>query len=124
METEYDSAARLAHLARVAEVKATEARDLQNRRNAVAQLIGQKRREQTRFAPNSIDRDAKRFQEHEGEIKALEKERDEIDEAFRLASAGSTDAMRLHEACDAFAARNELPRPSLFSSRNHGGAIA
>jgi hypothetical protein len=121
---QFDSAARLAHLARVAEVKAAEARDLQTRRNAVAQLIGQKRREQAIFAPHEMNRDAKRFDELKAEIAALEGERDDLDETFRIASAGSTDALRLHEACDFFAAQNGLPRPSIFSSRSHGGVIA
>lgn len=124
MEQDFDSVSRLSHLARVAEAKATEARDLQNRRNSVSQMIGHKRREQSAFAPNDINRDETRFAEFGVEIKALESERDDLDRAFSIASASATDALRLHDECDAFASQAGLPRPSIFSSRNSGGAIA
>lgn len=132
MNLEYDSAARLAHLGRVADARADEARNLQHRRNAVAQAIGAKRREfaelgevwvngrfgEARAAAQEAA-DA-RTKAETAEIGALEEELAALDLANREAFHAAQDALALHERCAVFANEKGLPRPSLFGSSAAG----
>lgn len=111
----YDSVARLMHLARVADMQAAAARDLQGRRNDVASEIARLRREQEPFA-QGIHRDPTRHAALGAEIASLEAQRGQLDADQRQAANAAVDALRLHETCSLFAYENGLPRPSILSS--------
>jgi hypothetical protein len=108
--------------------RADEARNLQHRRNAVAQALGQKRREYAdlgevfvagRFGESRAaaqDAAENRAKAETEEVGALELELAALDLANREAAHAAQDALALHERCAVFANEKGLPRPSLFGS--------